>query len=204
MSDTGTEDLTPLAAPEGLDETTCSRCIVNGCANQRHQGRFIGDLCAPCHTYITTGRVGPTTSFLGKLDGLMDALKTISVSDWKTAGELRKMARDAYSSANKQTLEILDCPNCDNVGWYMVPDSEGRPTMEQCQWCYTVSNSRFNSLSKTIEERNVCIWRYRKGHGGEWETSCGAWYDADDFGCSTIRKCPKCGKKTTTSAQDFD
>jgi hypothetical protein len=45
------------------------------------------------------------------------------------------------------TLEILDCPNCDNVGWYMVPDPEGRPTMEQCQWCYTVSNSRFNSLS---------------------------------------------------------
>jgi hypothetical protein len=30
-------------------------------------------------------------------DMLTDALKTISVSDWKTAGELRKMARDAYS-----------------------------------------------------------------------------------------------------------
>jgi len=44
------------------------------------------------------------------------------------------------------TLEILDCPNCDNFGWYMVPDSEGQPTMEQCQWCYTVTNSRFNSL----------------------------------------------------------
>jgi hypothetical protein len=41
------------------------------------------------------------------------------------------------------TLEIENCPNCDNVGWYMVPDSEGQPTMEQCQWCYTVPNSRF-------------------------------------------------------------
>jgi hypothetical protein len=85
---------------KGLDETACSRCIVHGCVNCRHQGRFVGNLCAPCHNYITTGRVGPTTSFLGKLDALMDTLKTISVSDWKTAGELRKMARDAYSSAN--------------------------------------------------------------------------------------------------------
>ena len=39
-----------------------------------------------------------------------------------------------------------NCPNCENVGWYMVPDSEGQPTMEQCQWCYTVANSVFNSL----------------------------------------------------------
>lgn len=90
---------TDKPASRGAD---CSRCIVHGCRNHRHQGRFIGDLCAPCHSYITTGRVGPTTSFLGKLDGMMDALKTISVSDWKTAGELRKMARDAYSSANVQ------------------------------------------------------------------------------------------------------
>ena len=43
------------------------------------------------------------------------------------------------------TLEIEDCPNCDNCGWYMVPDSNGEPTQEQCQWCYTVTNSRFNT-----------------------------------------------------------
>ena len=56
------------------DESTLrdadSFCIVHGCVNHRHQGRFIGDLCAPCHAYITSGRVGPTTSFLGKLNGL--------------------------------------------------------------------------------------------------------------------------------------
>ena len=78
-----------LAAP-------CSRCIVHGCVNHRHQGRFVGDMCAPCHSYITTGKVGPTTSFLSR----MDVLRTIAVSDWKTAGELRKMARDAISSEN--------------------------------------------------------------------------------------------------------
>jgi hypothetical protein len=36
------------------------------------------------------------------IDTLMDVLKTISVSDWKTSGELRKMARDAHSSAKNQ------------------------------------------------------------------------------------------------------
>jgi hypothetical protein len=93
---------TEQPSDKGLDATVCSRCIVHGCVNYRHQGRFVGNLCAPCHDYITTGRVGLTTSFLGKLDALMDTLKTISVSDWKTAGELRKIARDAYSSANSQ------------------------------------------------------------------------------------------------------
>jgi predicted nucleic acid-binding Zn-ribbon protein len=41
-----------------------------------------------------------------------------------------------------------------------------------------------------------CYWRFHNGHGGEWKTSCGAWYDANDFGCETIRTCPNCGKET--------
>ena len=45
---------------------------------------------------------------------------------------------------------------------------------------------------------SACYWKYRNGHGGEWETQCGGLYDADDFGCSSIRKCPKCGRETTT------
>jgi hypothetical protein len=45
---------------------------------------------------------------------------------------------------------------------------------------------------------SACFWKYHNGHGGEWETQCGAWYDADDFGCSSIRRCPKCGRETTT------
>lgn len=31
-----------------------------------------------------------------------DGLKTIAVSNWRTASELRKMARDAFSAANKE------------------------------------------------------------------------------------------------------
>jgi len=30
-------------------------CIVKGCSNHRHKGKFVGDLCSPCATFITTG-----------------------------------------------------------------------------------------------------------------------------------------------------
>ena len=32
------------------------RCIVKDCKNHEHEGQFIGSLCFPCYTYITTGR----------------------------------------------------------------------------------------------------------------------------------------------------
>jgi hypothetical protein len=38
----------------------------------------------------------------------------------------------------------------------------------------------------------VCVWKYHQGHGGEWSTSCGEVYDADDFGCKEITQCPNC------------
>lgn len=39
------------------------------------------------------------------------------------------------------------CPNCDDVGWYaqLVHGSlHGEVEQVQCEWCYTMSNSRFN------------------------------------------------------------
>ena len=30
-------------------------CIVKGCRNHKHEGHFVGDLCGPCHTFITAG-----------------------------------------------------------------------------------------------------------------------------------------------------
>ena len=38
---------------------------------------------------------GSLLGTIKKLDTALDTLKMISVSDWKTSGELRKMARDA-------------------------------------------------------------------------------------------------------------
>ncbi len=31
------------------------KCIVKDCINQTHEGQFVGELCAPCHKFVTTG-----------------------------------------------------------------------------------------------------------------------------------------------------
>ena len=43
-----------------------------------------------------------------------------------------------------------------------------------------------------------CGWKLSRGHGGEWVTGCGLSYDAEDFGCSSIRTCPNCKRETKT------
>jgi hypothetical protein len=43
------------------------QCIVKGCGNKNNQGGFIGGLCPTCHEYLTSGKIGRTTSFLSKL-----------------------------------------------------------------------------------------------------------------------------------------
>lgn len=50
-------------------------CIVKGCQNRSSQGRFIGDLCYPCFLYLTNGKIGPTTSFLGKIRDSLASIK---------------------------------------------------------------------------------------------------------------------------------
>ena len=40
---------------DGLVLKGSKNCIVLGCDNNSRDGSFVGDLCAPCHTFITTG-----------------------------------------------------------------------------------------------------------------------------------------------------
>jgi len=32
------------------------KCIVFSCQNHKDEGKFVGDLCGPCHEFIVTGR----------------------------------------------------------------------------------------------------------------------------------------------------
>jgi hypothetical protein len=32
------------------------RCIVKDCANHADEGKFVGELCSPCHEFIVSGR----------------------------------------------------------------------------------------------------------------------------------------------------
>jgi len=34
------------------------KCAVKDCTNHTHQGRFVGLLCAPCHSYVSSGDGG--------------------------------------------------------------------------------------------------------------------------------------------------
>jgi len=44
------------------------KCIVFGCTNYKHQGIFIGDICAPCYKIITEGDLEqPSDNFIHKL-----------------------------------------------------------------------------------------------------------------------------------------
>lgn len=38
------------------------------------------------------------------------------------------------------------CP-CGDIGFHVVPDGDGEPMQERCEFCYTVPYSRFNVLS---------------------------------------------------------
>lgn len=47
----------------------------------------------------------------------------------------------------KETGE--QCPNCDNVGWYMISNYSSLPweaEQVQCEFCYTNPNSIFNLM----------------------------------------------------------
>ncbi|QIG72345.1 hypothetical protein EVB32_149 [Rhizobium phage RHph_TM39] len=44
------------------------KCLVHGCENHPSQGQFVGDLCLPCHSMITTGKVhNRDLTFVGDL-----------------------------------------------------------------------------------------------------------------------------------------
>lgn len=52
-----------------------TKCIVAGCQNHKDEGRFVGDLCAPCYNMITTGEIKYGTTFIHKLASRSDLLE---------------------------------------------------------------------------------------------------------------------------------
>jgi hypothetical protein len=54
--------------------TSSIKCIVKGCTNHMHQGKFVGYLCKPCYMYLSTGNIGPTDSYLNILTRTLQKL----------------------------------------------------------------------------------------------------------------------------------
>ena len=42
------------------------KCLVMGCTNHQGEGRFVGELCAPCHTMLTQGKKTPSNAWFAK------------------------------------------------------------------------------------------------------------------------------------------
>lgn len=74
-------------------------CIVHQCGNRSADGNFVGDLCAPCHRYLTTGKIGPTRSFLAELPALAATLQTIHANAAESAEWIRRHTTTALTRA---------------------------------------------------------------------------------------------------------
>ena len=51
------------------------KCIVHNCPNHKHEGSFIGDLCAPCHTMITSGEIKYGKTFVHEIRDRIEELE---------------------------------------------------------------------------------------------------------------------------------
>ncbi len=61
---------TPPQAPSLM------KCIVSGCTNHAHEGRFMGDLCSPCYTMLTSGTISGGTTFIHAMRNRITKIKS--------------------------------------------------------------------------------------------------------------------------------
>jgi len=52
-----------------------NKCIVSGCANHKHEGLFVGDLCGPCFQMLTTGDTNYGNTFIHELQSRVETLE---------------------------------------------------------------------------------------------------------------------------------
>lgn len=76
----------------------------------------------------------------------------IRVSDVAFQGEFDRhkatqQERDKWMAVAILLAKSESCPNCPDRGWYSVQDQYGYEDRTQCEWYYTVYNSRFNAVS---------------------------------------------------------
>lgn len=65
------------------------KCLVKGCENHSHEGKFVGELCKPCHIMLTEGKVSPSNAWFVEAikNAREDVLKDVTITS-KTSGEV--------------------------------------------------------------------------------------------------------------------
>lgn len=99
------------------------KCIVKDCPNRKGEGRFIGDLCSPCHAMLSTGTVGHGETFIHKM---RDAMVNTAVKGHQLATLLEHQANDvrqSYSGGLTICTEHDHCPEatvCLHAKWHQA------------------------------------------------------------------------------------
>lgn len=78
------------------------KCLVYGCMNHDHQGEFVNGMCSPCYNMITTGMIGPTTSFLSKYKQYGDLVQFIANDYIELSYEKAQWQRDDWRKRAKK------------------------------------------------------------------------------------------------------
>ena len=89
-----------------------AKCIVHGCTNHTDEGKFVGNLCAPCHSMITGGMVGFTDSFLRQIPDLQKQVKELEAKAEEARAEARyqvEMKKEAVEKVEKLRAVLRDC-----------------------------------------------------------------------------------------------
>ena len=85
-----------------------TKCIMKGCKNHTNEGKFVGDLCAPCHSLITTGKIeGYGCGVFGATIIENESLKE------QLSKMILKELSDFIKVARKDDLSVLD--KLDNI-----------------------------------------------------------------------------------------
>lgn len=75
------------------------KCIVKRCVNHKNQGKFIGDICVPCHETLITGKISPSTTFIYDLFSSLNYCK-------RRIEDLEQEVKDVTNLDNKSIDQL--------------------------------------------------------------------------------------------------
>lgn len=129
-----------------------SKCIVFGCNNHKGEGFFVGDLCAPCHNHISTGRVGKTESFLGGMKEMIEknekTIRGYQLGNTVLFEALMDMAAQYLS---------VDGDSDDCHHGFMCAGENSMAALEEAGLASTDDQIRYTLLWEKIEERKKAL-----------------------------------------------
>ena len=90
------------------------KCIVHGCKYHTHEGRFVGDLCAPCHTMLTSGEIYPSFAFF------VTEIDRLRATNERLTDFVAFVARWAVYKPNKPDKPTSHKDALETIAWHPV------------------------------------------------------------------------------------